>query len=54
MRDDHDELPDYLTDEDVLCLGGDPEELIREGVEPYRGNGGVRCWARQDVLDWLA
>jgi hypothetical protein len=51
--DDLDELPDYLSDEDIICLGGDPEELIRAGVEPCRGHGGVRCWARQDVIDWL-
>jgi hypothetical protein len=48
-----DGLPDYLSDEEILWLGGDPEELVSAGVEPYRGNGGVRCWAHQDVLDWL-
>jgi hypothetical protein len=51
--DKDDDLPDFLTDEDIMRLGGDPEDLIRAGVEPYQGNWGVRCWARQDVLDWL-
>jgi hypothetical protein len=33
-RDDLDELPDYLSDDEICCLGGDPEDLIRAGVEP--------------------
>jgi hypothetical protein len=51
--DDLDGLPDYLTDDDLICLGGDPHELIRAGVEPCTGHDVVRCWARQDVIDRL-
>jgi hypothetical protein len=51
--DDLDGLPDYLTDDDLICLGGDPHALIRAGVEPCTGHDVVRCWARQDVIDWL-
>jgi hypothetical protein len=48
-----DRLPNYLTAEQILLLGGDPEELRRHRVEPATGHDGRPCWPRDQVQEWL-
>ncbi len=48
------ELPDYLTREQIEEAGGDPDELLRQGIRPITGNAGVECWPRDVVVEWLS
>ena len=50
---DRDGIPDYLAREQIMALGGDPDELHHLGIEPLTGHDGRECWPRWQVLEWL-